>query len=54
MAEGGAPMYHTVKRGETLFRISRQYGVDVKTIQEWNDLPDNNIEVGQKLIVGHE
>lgn len=51
---GGTPVYHSVKRGETLYRISKQYGTDVKTLQEWNNLPDNNIEVGQKLIVGHE
>lgn len=53
-AEGGAPVYHTVKRGETLYRISKQYGTNVKTLQEWNNLPDNNIEVGQKLIVSSE
>jgi LysM repeat protein len=53
-AAGGAPVYHTVKRGETLYRISKQYGTDVKTLQELNNLPDNNIEVGQRLIVGHE
>lgn len=50
----GQPVYHEVKPGETIFRLSRQYGVDVKAIKEWNRLPDDLIEVGQKLIVGYE
>jgi LysM repeat protein len=53
-AQGGSPVYHTVKRGETLFRLSKQYGTTVQNLQEWNNLQDNTIEVGQKLIVGYE
>lgn len=49
-----SPIYHEVKPGETLFRISRQYGVDVKKIKEWNNLHDDLIEVGQKLVVGYQ
>ena len=45
---------HTVKPGETLYRISRQYGVTVDKVRKWNKLPDDIIEVGQKLIVGQE
>ncbi|HEV8540591.1 MAG TPA: LysM peptidoglycan-binding domain-containing protein [Nitrospiraceae bacterium] len=48
------PLYHQVRSGETLFSISRQYGVDVKTLKNWNNLTDNKIEVGQRLVVGHE
>jgi TolA-binding protein len=47
-------VYHEVKPGETLFRLSRQYGVQVEKIKEWNHLNDNIIEVGQKLIVGQD
>ena len=47
-------VYHEVKPGETLFRLSRQYGVQVDKIKEWNHLNDNIIEVGQKLIVGQD
>ena len=53
IAAGGV-VYHEVKPGETLFRLSRQYGVQVDKIKEWNHLNDNIIEVGQKLIVGQE
>jgi LysM repeat protein len=53
-AAQGTPLYHEVKPGETLFRIARQYGVNVETIKHWNHLPDDVIEVGQKLVVGHQ
>jgi LysM repeat protein len=50
----GAPTIHVVKPGETLYRISRRYGVRVETLRKWNKLPDDIIEVGQKLIVSQE
>ncbi len=53
-SEQGAPRYHQVKPGETLYRLSRQYGVDVATLKSWNNLKGNQLEVGQKLIVGHQ
>jgi nucleoid-associated protein YgaU len=49
-----SPAVHTVKPGETLYRISRQHGVTVDKVRKWNKLPDDIIEVGQKLIVGQE
>lgn len=54
MASTPGPMIHVVKPGETLFRISRRYGVEVEKLKKWNKLPDDIIEVGQKLIVGME
>jgi LysM repeat protein len=45
---------HVVKPGETLYRISRQYGVTVDKVRKWNKLSDDIIEVGQKLVVGQE
>jgi LysM repeat protein len=51
---GGKATYHVVKRGETLFRIAKNYGVSVDQLKEWNNLPSNAISVGQKLVVGHE
>lgn len=49
-AEGA--IIHEVQPGETLFRISRLYGVSVDQIKEWNGLQSNLIDVGQRLIVG--
>ncbi|MFC5411038.1 LysM peptidoglycan-binding domain-containing protein [Larkinella bovis] len=42
-------VYHTVQKGETMFRISRQYGVTVDQIQDWNHLSGGNVTVGQRL-----
>ncbi|WP_304516936.1 LysM peptidoglycan-binding domain-containing protein [Cecembia rubra] len=42
---------HTVSPGETLFRLSQNYGVTVDDIKKWNNLPDNNIQVGQKITI---
>jgi len=50
----GSPTVHVVKPGETLYRISRQHGVTVDKVRKWNKLPDDIIEVGQKLVVGQE
>ena len=50
----GSPTVHVVKPGETLYRISRQHGVTVDKVKKWNRLPDDIIEVGQRLIVGQE
>ncbi len=41
--------YHTVEKGETMFRISKQYGVTIEQIQEWNNLTDAGVKEGQKL-----
>jgi len=45
---------HVVKPGETLFGISRRYGIEVDKLRKMNKLPDDIIEIGQKLLVGTE
>lgn len=42
---------HVVAKGETLFSISKKYGVTMKQIQDWNGMTDNNVKLGQKLII---
>ncbi len=42
---------HTVKRGDTLYGISLQYGVSVTQIKSWNNLSNDTIYVNQKLVV---
>ena len=42
---------HTVAAGETLFSISRKYGVSVDQIKEWNGLTGQDLKIGQKLFV---
>ncbi|WP_428666615.1 LysM peptidoglycan-binding domain-containing protein [Runella sp.] len=40
---------HTVAQGETMFSISKKYGVKVDEIKEWNELPDTGVKIGQQL-----
>ena len=47
----GTPTYYTVVKGDTLYRISRTYGVTVEQLKRWNNLTDNIIGIGQRLIV---
>ncbi len=42
---------HTVRAGETLFSISRQYDVTIEQLRNWNNLPDNTLRVGQQLYI---
>lgn len=44
---------HTVAASETLYSISRQYDVSVDDIKDWNGLSDNELSIGQVLIVGN-
>ncbi|HVE49164.1 MAG TPA: transglycosylase SLT domain-containing protein [Casimicrobiaceae bacterium] len=47
----GRTFFHTVRRGETLFRIADQYKVTAAELREWNGLAQNAIAVGQQLRV---
>lgn len=42
---------HIVSKGETLYSISKKYGVSVDEIKNWNNLNSNAISVGQELII---
>lgn len=42
---------HVVSGGETLFSISRRYGVTVNDLREWNSLSGNDLKIGQTLVV---
>jgi len=45
-------VYHTVIRGETLWRVSRMYGVEVDLIADANNIKDaGQLEIGQKLLI---
>ncbi|MFA5100514.1 MAG: M23 family metallopeptidase [Candidatus Omnitrophota bacterium] len=45
-------VYHTVIRGETLWRISRMYGSEVDRIAAANNIQDaRQLEVGQRLFI---
>ncbi|GAA4358734.1 hypothetical protein GCM10023185_24660 [Hymenobacter saemangeumensis] len=50
-AVDAAPARHTVAAGETLFSISRRYGVRVEELQAWNKKADAAVRVGEVLLV---
>ncbi|MCU0447828.1 MAG: LysM peptidoglycan-binding domain-containing protein [Microscillaceae bacterium] len=43
---------HTVKKGEWLGKIAKQYNVDVAELRKWNTIEADKITPGQELIVG--
>ncbi|MBD2755984.1 LysM peptidoglycan-binding domain-containing protein [Spirosoma validum] len=50
VSQSGAT-YHTVAKGENLFRISKLYNVSVPELQEWNNLSTAYVREGQKIRV---
>ena len=43
------PVYHVVKRGESLGKIAHRYHTTISKIQQLNNLKGSNIQAGQKL-----
>ncbi|HZG72465.1 MAG TPA: 3D domain-containing protein [Chondromyces sp.] len=46
-----ASQTYTVKKGDTLWKIAREYKTSVDQLKKWNNLKSNNIAVGKNLIV---
>lgn len=42
---------HTVETKQTLFSISRQYGVTIDEVRQWNNLSSNSLDIGQVLTI---
>ncbi len=42
---------HTVKKGETLYNLSKRYNVKISEIRSANNLAGNKIDLGQKLTI---
>lgn len=40
---------HTVQKQETLFSISKKYNVTISEVKSWNNLQNDNLNVGQEL-----
>lgn len=54
MQRSAAPskVTHTVSSGETLFAISKKYGISVDELKSWNGIGSQNIiSIGQKLVI---
>ena len=42
---------HRVGEGESMYQISRKYGVSIKEIMEWNNKADFNVSAGDELLI---
>ena len=42
---------YIVAKGDNVWSISKKFGVTLAQLKEWNNLPDNSIQQGSKLIV---
>lgn len=49
VSKDGGDYLHTVRRGETLYQLAKQYGFTVDKFKAINGLTSNMINVGQKL-----
>ena len=48
------PLHHIVLQGETLFRISQNFGkIRIDFLREWNDLNNDVIKTDQRIVIGH-
>lgn len=45
---------HVVEVGQTLYSLANRYGVSQADIRKWNNLPGNNVLIGQPLIVSEK
>lgn len=43
--------YYEVKQGDTLYSISKKFGISVAKLKEINGLKDNTISIGQHLLI---
>jgi len=50
-AASAEPVRHTVAAKESMYGISRKYGVTIKQIMEWNGKADFNVKPGEVLII---
>lgn len=50
-ASPGNAVTHVVQTNETLYSISKKYGVEMDKIQKWNKLDSLNVKTGQELII---
>jgi membrane-bound lytic murein transglycosylase D len=50
--KGSSKSYHTVRPGESLWRISTKHKVAVASLAAWNSMaPDDTLRPGQKLVI---
>ncbi|MFY0686101.1 MAG: LysM peptidoglycan-binding domain-containing protein [Cyclobacteriaceae bacterium] len=51
-SKDGNGKIHVVEAGQTMYSLSRQYGVSVDDLVKWNNMDGYGLAIGQQLIVG--
>ena len=49
---GETDEFYIVQKGDTLYSVARRYGISVDELKKMNNLVNNVISIGQKLLVG--
>jgi membrane-bound lytic murein transglycosylase D len=49
--EGRTKIIHVVQAGDFTHKIAMMYGVTLENIRAWNNLPGNEVKVGQRLVI---
>ena len=44
-----AEEHYIIKKGDTLYSISRKFNIPINTLKQINNLQDNNLSIGQKI-----
>lgn len=53
-SDNSAPVYHIIKKGENLYRLSQAYNkVPLASMREWNQLKKDAVKNGQQVIIGY-
>jgi LysM repeat protein len=42
---------YTIKTGDTLYNVSKRFGLTVDELKTLNNMADNSIKIGQKLVI---
>ena len=42
---------YNVVKGDNLGSIAKKYNVSIASLQEWNEMKDNNVQVGKKILI---
>lgn len=48
----GILQYHDVQPKETAYGIAKRYSITIEQLQQWNNLQNTDIKIGQRLLVG--
>jgi len=52
--ESSAPLYHVIKQGDNLYRLSLAYNkVPIPVLREWNSMKNDIVKDGQLIMIGY-